>query len=388
MLPVMSVTPQRAAPLAALVVGAGPAGLASAACLKQRGIEAVVLEAGPSVGTSWRNHYDRLHLHTTKEGSHLPGVPFDEALPRYVSRADFVAYLEAYAARFSIVPRAGEAVRRIRAGEGQGQGGFVVESTKATYRARAVVVATGTNRLPNPARLSEQERFRGTLLHSSGYRNGDAFAGKEVLVVGAGNSGAEIALDLAERGARPTLAVRSPVNVVPRDLLGMPIQRTSIRLQKAPLKLADGIGRLAGWLAFGDLPRLGFPRPALGPISSIRLHHRIPLIDVGTIAAIKRGKITVRPGVSSFTETGVVFADGHAVAFDAVVLATGFRAALGDFLEVPGVLADDGTPRDWRGGGSSPHLFFVGYDIVPTGQLRTMASRAEEVAAAIAGQPS
>jgi cation diffusion facilitator CzcD-associated flavoprotein CzcO len=365
----------------ALIVGAGPAGLATAACLKRRGVDALVLEAGPSLATSWRNHYDRLHLHTMKEESHLPGVPFDEALPRYVSRADFVAYLEAYAARFSITPRTGEPVRRIRAGEG----GFAVESAKATYRARAVVVATGTNRLPNPAELPEQKSFRGTLLHSTSYRNGDAFAGKEVLVVGAGNSGAEIALDLAERGAKPTLAVRTPVNVVPRELLGMPIQRTSIRLRKAPLKLADGIGRLAGWLAFGNLTRLGFPRPALGPISTIRLHRRIPLIDVGTIAAIKQGKIAVKPGVSSLTETGAVFADGSAASFDAVVLATGFRAALADFLEVPGVLAEDGTPRDWRGGDASPNLFFVGYDIDPTGQLRLLAARAEVVAAAIVG---
>jgi indole-3-pyruvate monooxygenase len=376
----MSAALEATAPVPALIVGAGPAGLATAACLKQRGIEALVLEAGPSVGTAWRNHYDRLHLHTVKEKSHLPGVPFDRALPRYVSRADFVAYLDAYAAQFAIVPRTGEVVRRVAAGEG----GFVVESAKATYRARAVVVATGTNRRPNPERLPQQDRFRGTLLHSSAYRTGDAFAGKPVLVVGAGNSGAEIALDLAERGARPTLAVRGPVNVVPRELLGMSIQRTAIRLQKAPLKLADGIGRLAGWLAFGNLARLGFPRPARGPISSIRLHHRIPLIDVGTIAAIKRGQIAVKPGVSSLTETGAAFADGSAAPFDAVVLATGFRAALGDFLEVPGALAEDGTPRDWRGGGAGSNLYFVGYDVDPTGQLRLLAARAETVAAAIA----
>jgi indole-3-pyruvate monooxygenase len=384
MLRAMSVAPKAAAPVAALIVGAGPAGLATAACLKQRGIEAVVLEAGPSAGTSWRNHYDRLHLHTVKEESHLPGVSFDEALPRYVSRADVVAYLDGYASRFSIVPRTGEAVRRIRIGEGE----FGVESAKATYRARAVVVASGYSRLPNPERLPDQERFRGMLLHSTGYRNGEAFAGQAVLVVGAGNTGAEIALDLAERGAKPTLAVRGPVNVVPRELLGMPIQRTSIRLQNLPLKLADGIGRLAGRLAFGDLARLGFPRPALGPISSIRLRRRIPLIDVGTIAAVKRGTIAVKPGVSRFTETGATFADGSDAAFDAAVLATGFRAALADFVDVPGVLADDGTPRDWRGGESCPNLFFVGYEIVPTGHLRQIAARAEAVAAAIAGSAS
>ncbi|HEY6476132.1 MAG TPA: NAD(P)/FAD-dependent oxidoreductase [Polyangia bacterium] len=373
-----------AAPVAALIVGAGPGGLATAACLKQRGVGAVVLEAGPSLATSWRGHYDRLHLHTVKQQSQLPGLAFDQALPRYVSRADFLAYLESYAARFSIAPRTGEAVRRV----GVADGGFVVDSARATYRARAVVVASGFSRLPNPERLPEQERFRGALLHSTAYRSGEGFAGKQVLVVGAGNTGAEIALDLCERGAHPTLAVRGPVNVVPRDLLGMPIQLTSIRMRNAPLKLADGIGRLAGRLAFGNLVRLGFPRPALGPISTIRLQRRIPLIDVGTIAAIKRGEITVKPGVSRFTETGAEFADGSAATFDAVVLATGFRAALGDFVDVPGVLADDGTPRDWRGGEACPNLFFVGYEIVPTGHLRQIALRAEAVAAAIAGQAS
>jgi indole-3-pyruvate monooxygenase len=373
-------------PLAVVIVGAGPAGLATAACLKQRNVDALVLEAGPSLGNAWRNHYDRLHLHTVKEQSHLPGLPFAEEAPRYLPRTDFVAYLEAYAARFSIAPRTGEAVRRV----GVADGGFVVESTRDSYRARAVVVATGYNRLPNPARLPEQERFRGPILHSSSYRNGGAFAGQRVLVVGAGNTGAEIALDLAERGAKPILAVRAPVNVVPRDLLGMPIQLTSIRLRKAPLKLADAIGRLASRLAFGNLARFGLPRPAMGPISAIKLRQRIPLIDVGTIAAIKRGEIAVKPGVARLTETGAVFADDSLAELDAVVLATGFRAALAELVAVPGVLDDGGFPRDWRGGGVCPNLFFVGYEIVPTGHLREIAIRAEAVAAEItgAGHPS
>ncbi len=369
------------APLAVVIIGAGPAGLATAACLKQRNVDALVVEAGPSLANSWRNHYDRLHLHTVKQQSNLPGLPFAKELPRYVSRADFVAYLESYAARFSIVPRTGEAVRRV----GVADGGFVVESARALYRARALVVATGYSRLPNPERLPEQERFQGPVLHSSRYRNGDPFAGQRVLVVGAGNTGAEIALDLAERGAKPILAVRAPVNVVPRDLLGMPIQLTSIRLRNLPLKLADGIGRLASRLAFGNLARLGFPRPPMGPISAIKLRRRIPLIDVGTIAAIKRGAIAVKPGVARLTETGAEFADGSAAELDAVVLATGFRAALEDFVAIPGVLDDSGSPRDWSGGAACPNLFFVGYEIVPTGHLREIAIRAEAVAAEIAG---
>ncbi len=369
------------APLPVVIVGAGPAGLATAGCLKQRNVEALVLEGGPSLANSWRNHYDRLHLHTVKQQSQLPGLPFAKELPRYVSRGDFVAYLEAYAAHFSLVPRTGEAVRRVAAADG----GFVVETGRALYRASAVVIATGYSRVPNPERLPAQERFAGPVLHSSSYRNGDAFAGQRVLVVGAGNTGAEIALDLAERGARPTLAVRAPVNVVPRDLLGMPIQLTSIRMRKAPLRLADGIGRLASRLAFGNLTRFGFPRPAMGPISAIKQRQRIPLIDVGTIAAIKRGAIAVKPGVVRLTETGAVFADDSVAELDAVVLATGFRAALAEFVAVPGVLDDSGSPRDWRAGGACPNLFFVGYEIVPTGHLREIAIRAEAVAAEIAG---
>ena len=373
--------PDPTAPLPVVIVGAGPAGLATAACLKRRNVDALVLEAGPSLANSWRNHYERLHLHTVKQQSSLPGLPFARELPRYVSRADFVAYLESYAARFSIVPRTGEVVRRVGAADGE----LVVETARAIHRARAVVVATGYSRVPNPERLPEQERFRGPVLHSSRYRNGEAFAGQRVLVVGAGNTGAEIALDLAERGARPTLAVRAPVNVVPRDLLGMPIQLTSIRLRRAPLALADGIGRLASRLAFGNLARLGFPRPAMGPISAIKLRRRIPLIDVGTIAAIKRGEIAVKPGVARLTETGAVFADDSVAELDAVVLATGFRPALEELVAVPGVLDDSGSPRDWRAGGACPNLFFVGYEIVPTGHLREIALRAEAVAAEIAG---
>lgn len=366
-------------PLPALIVGAGPAGLATAACLEQRGVHALVLEAGPSLGNSWRQHYDRLRLHTVKQQSQLPGFSFAKDLPRYPARADMVAYLEAYAARFGVQPRTGEPVRRVSATDG----GFVVESARTIYRARAVVIAAGLNRVANPERLPGQERFRGTLLHSATYRNGDTFAGRRVLVVGAGNTGAEIALDLAERGAKPTIALRSPVNVVPRDFLGMPTQLTSIRMRWAPLPLADGLGRLVSRLAFGNLARHGLTRPELGPLSAIKLRRRIPLIDVGTIAAIKRGEIAVKPAVERLTETGAAFADGSAAEFDAAVLATGYRPALGDFLAVPGVLDDDGYPRDWSGGGACPNLYFVGYTQPATGLLREIAIEAQAVADAI-----
>lgn len=366
--------------LPALIVGAGPAGLATAACLKRRGVEALVLEAGPALAHAWRHHDERLRLHTVKRGSGLPGLRFDRSVPRYPARADVVAYLEAYAARFGITPHTGEVVRRVAARDGA----FAVETARASYRARAVVVAAGTNRVANSARLPEQEAFTGTVLHSGQYRTGVPFAGQRVLVVGAGNSGAEIALDLTEHGAHPTLAVRSPVNVVPREFLGLPTQVASIALRRAPVGLADGIGRLASRIAFGDLTRHGLPRPAEGPISAVEKRRRIPIIDVGTVAAIKRGAIAIKPGVARLTATGAVFADGSAADFDVVILATGFQPALAEFVAIPEALDQAGYPRDWRGD-AFPNLFFVGYEIPASGQLREIARQARVVAAAIAG---
>lgn len=369
------------APAPALVIGAGPAGLAAAACLKQRGIAALVLEAGPSVGLSWRQRYDRLHLHTVKQHSCLPGMRFGKEVPRYPSAAQMVAYLDAYAEKYAIQPRFDEAVRRVSLDGGA----FLVETARAAHRARAVVMATGYNRVPNPDRPPGAERFQGQLLHAASYRNAEPFAGKSVLVVGAGNTGAEIALELAERGAKPTLAVRAAVNVVPRDFLGLPTQVTSIRMSRAPIALGDNLGRLISRLVFGNLARFGLGRPEMGPLSAIKLRRRIPLIDIGTIAAIKDGRIAVKPAVDHFTPQGAAFADSSEAEFQAVVLATGYGPGLVGIVDVPGVLATDGHPRDWQGGGACPNLFFVGFQNVATGLLREIGIEAEAVASAIAG---
>jgi cation diffusion facilitator CzcD-associated flavoprotein CzcO len=362
--------------VAAVVVGAGPAGLAAAACLKRRGVDSIVLEAGSALATSWRNHYARLRLHTVKQHSSLPGLPFPVEVPRYPTRAQVVDYLEQYAARFGIAPRTGEPVSRIAA---QGDR-LVVDSARGRYRAPVVVVATGHNRLPNPDRIADQERFRGEILHAARYHDGAPYAGRRILVVGAGNTGAEIALDLLEHGASPSLSVRTPINVVPRDFLGLPMQVTSLRLRRLPIRMRDRIGRIVSRLAFGNLVRHGLLRPALGPLSSIALRRRIPLIDVGTVAAIKRGDIAVKPALARFTETGAVFADGSTIEIDAAILATGYHPALADFVAVPGALAEDGFPRDWKGGGAHPGLYFVGYEDVSTGLLREIGLTAEAVA--------
>jgi cation diffusion facilitator CzcD-associated flavoprotein CzcO len=250
-----------------LVIGAGPAGLAVAATLGERGKRSLVIEKAQQVGASWRSHYERLHLHTVKALSALPGLGFADDQPRYVPRQGVVDYLSAYAARFAIAPRFGEeATRIVRAGDGRWQ---TTTRSGETFRSHAVVVSTGANNVPFAPTVDGQETFAGTILHSRDYRSAAPFAGKRVLVVGMGNTGAEIALDLAERGVAVALSVRSPVNIVYRDVLGRPAQQTSITLARLPTRRRCGRelpvrrhGRRHRPLGPASLARLAAARPA------------------------------------------------------------------------------------------------------------------------------
>ena len=367
----------------AIVIGAGPAGLAVAACLIQRGLRAQVLERADAIGASWRTHYERLHLHTVKTHSALPGLPFPAAAPRYVSRQGVVDYLEAYAAHHRIEPRLNTEVESIVPRDGRWQ---LTTLDRRRFEAPAVVVATGANNRPNRPKFSGRASFRGRIVHSGDYRNAKPFAGHRVLVVGMGNTGAEIALDLAEQGATAALSVRSPLNIVYRDVLGRPTQLTSMALARLPDRWGDAIARWLCTVTVGDIDRYGLKRSELSPLRQLREHGRTPVIDVGTLARIKSGEIAVYPGIDRFTPDGVRFVDGREAPFDAVVLATGYRAGVEQLFpetEVP--LDENGMPRDVIGQGALRGAYFVGFDLrQPGGLLRTIGLQAQDVAAAIA----
>lgn len=368
-----------------IVIGAGPAGLAVAACLSRAGVPCTVLERATQVGASWRAHYDRLHLHTPKEGSALPGLPFPTAVPRYPSRAQVVEYLEQYALRFGVAPRFGEEVVHAGATGATGAGArWRVVTARAEYEASNLVVATGYNHVPHLPSWPGQDEYRGAVLHSSQYRNGTSFRGQAVLVVGFGNSGGEIALDLAEHGARVGMAVRSPVNIVPRDILGIPAQTFSIAERRLPPRLIDAVNGVILSLVKGDLSRYGLHRASVGPATQIAERRRLPLIDVGTVALIKQGRILVHPGPACFTPDGVRFTDGATHRFDAVVLATGYRPRVDGFLHEATVVCDaDGAPRESGDPTGLPGLYFCGFRVTATGTLREIGLEAERIANAL-----
>ncbi|MBK7584115.1 MAG: NAD(P)/FAD-dependent oxidoreductase [Myxococcales bacterium] len=369
-----------AEPVDTLVVGASAAGLSTACCLAKAGVEHVILEKEAEVATAWRNHYERLHLHTTKSLSQLPYRKWGADIETYPARDAVVKYLEGYAERFDLFPRFGQEVRRIE----QRDGMWLTQSTGGEYLSKNVVIATGYTRVPFIPSWPGQDDYGGELLHSSKYKNGDAWKGERVLVVGFGNSACEIAIDLHERGARPTLSVRGGVNIIPRDLFGIPILGVGISLSFLSPETAD----LMAWplirATIGDVRKLGLKKLPYGPNVQIQRHGRIPLLDIGTVALIKKGEIEVRPNIQRFTRTGVVFEGGREEAFAAVVLGTGYRPALSDFLAAADqICSPDGVPTK-SGAETLPGLYFCGFYVSPTGMLREIALEARRIALAIA----
>ncbi len=369
-----------------LVIGAGPAGLASAACLRPLGLDVRVIDRAMEPAASWRHHYERLHLHTVKTHSALPGLPFPDSAPRYVPRQGVVDYLMAYARHHGIRPELGQDVRAVEPAPGQAQARWIVSvASRQRYAARHVVVATGANRQPRAPELPGQADFGGRILHSRAYRNAAPFAGQRVLVVGMGNTGAEIALDLVEHGVLTALSVRSPLNIVYRDVMGRPTQLTSIALSKLPSALGDAIAVFLRDLTVGDLSRHGLHTAKISPLRQLREHGRTPMIDVGTVRRIRSGEIQVYPGIEALTPGGVRFTDGGEHPFDTLLLATGYDAALAELFPRTALALDArGMPAEVSGRGALSGLHFVGFDVrQPGGLLRSIGPQAQAVARAI-----
>jgi putative flavoprotein involved in K+ transport len=357
------------------VVGAGPAGLAAAATLTQAGLQVVVLERA-EVGASWTSRYDCLHLHTVRWLSGLPGHPIPRSSGKWPSRDRVVDYLRAYAARSALDVRAGVDVTRIEREHGR----WVVRAAGADVEADRVVVATGYSNVPFvpdwPGTLG------GDILHSSAYRNPDPFRGRRVLVVGSGNSGAEIAADLASgEAAEVLLSVRTPPAIVRRDTAGVPTQLLGIASSHLPIAVVDRIASTLRRVAFPDLAPLGLPAPER-PYSEFLRRRVIPVIDVGIVRAVRDGRVRVVADVERLDGDTVRLVDGTGVGVDAVLAATGFRTGLEPLVGHLGVLDERGVPlvhgADEPAG--APGLHFLGYDVTLGGMLRVISGQARRLA--------
>jgi putative flavoprotein involved in K+ transport len=366
----------------AVVVGAGPGGLAVAAMLQRGGVETVVVDRADAVGATWRGHYERLHLHTVRWLSNLPGYPIPRRYGKWVARDDVVRYLESYTVHHSLEVRLSTGISRLDRDAGQ----WVVRSPAGDMRASFAVVATGFNHTPDLPIWPGAAGYPGELLHASAYRNAEPYVGKDVLVVGAGNTGAEIALDLIETGAASVrVAVRTPPHIVFRQQNGIANPTLGVVARHLPPPAVDAIARRMRTLTVGDLTPYGLATPTDGLYERVLRDDSIPLVDIGFLDALKTGKVTIVPAVTGFDGDRVLLGDGESIEVDAVIAATGYRPGLGEIVGHLGVLDTRGRPVV-RGGATdpaTPNLWFTGYTNPISGNFRELGIDAKRIARAV-----
>ncbi|RRR45947.1 NAD(P)/FAD-dependent oxidoreductase [Mycolicibacter terrae] len=365
-----------------VVIGAGPAGLAVARQLEHRhGVKVLVVEKAAAPAISWRTRYDNFRLNTTGFLSHLPGQRIPMTAGRWPTREDMVRYFDCYVRQQHITLQLGCEVTRIDRTEG----GWRVATSSGHIRAPAIVLATGNYRTPAIPAWPGLSRFNGELVHSGAFCNAWPFRGRDVLVVGAGNSAADIAVQLANDGARQVwLAVRTPPHLVRRSLGPFPADLFLELFARVPASKVDPVIERVNRVLWGDLSVYGFGRPPLGLKATVEQRGRIPTLADELVAAVRAGRIDVVAAVEAVESDRVLLADGTAVAAEVIVAATGFSVDLDGVVGHLGVLDEHGNPR----GGFASHvgdgLFAIGYGIPPSGPLRAIRRSATPLAGQIA----
>jgi putative flavoprotein involved in K+ transport len=366
----------------AIVVGAGSSGLAAAVALQRRGFETIVIEKSDTIGASWRSRYAELRLNSWRPMSKLQGRGMPRQCGRYPSRDDVISYLEQFAHQHGVALRLRTQLIEVQ----REHDVWRLETSSGTVLCRYLVIASGWDAVPCMPWWPGAATFDSELIHSSEFTSAAKYTGREVLVVGAGNSGLDIASHLVKAGARVTLSMRTPPNLAAREVFGLPGQPILVFLgDHAPRAMADAMFRVVQRMTFGDLRRYGIPRSPLGVYANYREHQRNPAVDDGFIAALKRGAARVVGTVERFEGSDVVLADGVRLRPDAVICATGYRRGLEPLVGHLGILGDDGIPIHHAGAPDhprAPRLYFCGMWGQFSGQIRLGPIHARRIARA------
>ncbi|KAL2463237.1 putative indole-3-pyruvate monooxygenase YUCCA3 [Forsythia ovata] len=342
-----------------VIVGAGPSGLAVGAGLKQQGVPFVILERDSCIASLWKNRtYDRLKLHLPKQFCELPYHPFPENFPEYPTKHQFIDYLESYARKFEINPRFHESVQSAKFDETCGLWRVKTltnDNSTIEYICRWLVVATGENAEKVVPEFEGLQEFGGNVLHACDYKSGEAYQGKSVLVVGCGNSGMEVSLDLCHHNAIPTMVVRSSVHILPREIFGKSTFELAVKLMKwLPIWVVDKTLLAAARLILGNVEKYGLKRPSTGPLQLKNTEGKTPVLDIGALKKIRSGKIKIVPGIKKFSTGKVELVNGEILEIDSVILATGYCSNVPSWLKENEFFSRDGYPKSpfpngWKG---------------------------------------
>lgn len=366
-----------------VVIGAGPAGLAVARELGHRhSISALVIDKAAAPAVSWRNRYDNFRLNTNGFMSHLPGQRIPLTAGRWPTKEDMVRYFDRYVRRQNIALTLGCEVTRID----RTAAGWQLDTSSGEIRTRAVVLATGKYHTPMVPPWPGLDYYTGQLVHSGDFRNAWPFRGRDVLVVGAGNSAADIAVQLADTDAarKIWLAVRTPPHLVRRAIGPIPSDIFLEMFARVPARIVDPPTARLNRLLFGDLSVYGFHQPPLGLKATVEQRGRIPTLADELVDAVRAGHVEVVAAVTAVEADRVILHDGTAVTPEVIIAATGFSTDLDDLVGHLGVLDVHGDPRGGFAADLGDGMFSIGYGIPPRGPLRAIRLAATPLAGQIA----
>jgi putative flavoprotein involved in K+ transport len=296
----------------------------------------------------------------------------------YPSRDQFVAYLERYVDREGLTVRVNSPVVRI---DRAAAGWSVILGDEQALSARGVIVATGYDAKPFIPPWPGAGDYTGTLMHAVDYRNSEPFTGREVLVIGAGNTASDVATDLAQSSPRVLVSIRTPPNIFPRRFFGTHAQYGAILGEQLP-GVGDRMGFMVQRLLYGDLTKYGLPRPKEGMHAHFRHSGHGPMVDEGFVKLVKNGSIEIVPAVASFDGSNVRLADGRAVRPEVVIAATGYARDLERLVGHLDVLTPNGCPvvDGTRSPPGAAGLYFIGFVRKMGGQLWPMRGEAKRIA--------
>jgi putative flavoprotein involved in K+ transport len=325
-------------------------------------------------------------LNTFRVFSQLPGTRLPRDVGRYASREAFIAYLEGYAREHGLDVRLGVEARRI---EQQPLGGWAVVSLDGSFVSRYVVVATGWDAVPNLPGWAAEPSFEGRLLHAAEVGELGTFRDRRVLVVGAGNSGIDLAALLVRVGANVSVSMRTPPNIFPRDWLGVPLGLSVLMAEHLPSRPVDALGRFIQWQVYGNLSPYGIPRAPEGFMTRFRRAGVNPAVDDGFVSALKDGRARIVGEVERLERTEAILIGGDRSPADDVICATGYRRGLEQLVGHLGALDERGVPRYTDGAPGDPDtpgLYFAGFRVALSGSIRVAGKHARRIAAAITSQ--
>ena len=376
-------------PAEVCIIGAGSSGVAVAKAVRDRGVTCEIYEKGSNIGGMWRYGNDNglscayrsLHIDTSRKNLGYSDFQIPEDKPDFLSHAEFLAFLEAYADRFGIRPLVhfnAEATAVEKAADGR----WTVTTSQGTKNYRAVVVANG--HLWDPRWPDFPGTFDGTAIHANQYRTASPFEDKRVLVVGIGNSAVDIAVDLAKVAKSVALSTRTGAHIMPKYLMGIPVDRWArffARKLRFPTVATRMVMSKLIYLANGDQRRFGIPRP------KHPMWREHATLSQDLLPAVGHGRIKIKPNVTKLDGGAIEFADGTRADFDAVIYATGYKTTF-PFLDASIFKVEDGAPVDlYRriAPPAQPGLFFAGL-IQPIGPTIPLVEvQARWIAGVLAG---